>query len=272
MAKRNAKGKQDEGEDKPSANLGDTATRFDLSEDPTAAMRQPLTVLIVLAPLGLLAELYRFMSERKATLLAEEQWGQLGAIVGIDAPMVPIILLALGCLGLHLIKRTPWELPTARTVLMIVGWGVLWAVVRYAMAFTADTVHGGSANLTADPTESMTAIGQCGIAMSGALQEEMVFRGVLLGALCLVVRAFGLTRTWCYLVALPVSAALFSLAHTEVINHYAAAEPLTWSSFMRRFIAGLLYGYVFLRQGLATSTLAHAGYNAAVVFRLGPWL
>lgn len=253
-------------------NLGDSATRFDLAEDPTAAMRQPLTVLIVLAPLALLAELYRFLSEQKATLLAEEQWGRLGAVVGIDAPLVPIVLLAVGCIGAHLIRRAPWELPTAVTVLMILGWGVLWAAVRYVLAFTADRVDGVTASLSTDPVGALTPLGQAGLAVSGAVQEEMVFRALLLGSLCLAVRACGLGRNWCYLTALPISAALFSLAHTEVINHYRAAEPLTLASFMRRFLAGLLYGYVFLRQGLATATLAHAGYNAALVFRLGSWL
>jgi len=57
-----------------------------------------------------------------------------------------------------------------------------------------------------------------------------------------------------------------------VVNHQPAAEAFDWNRFMQRSVAGLLYGYVFLRQGLATATIAHAGYNVAILFRLGPWL
>lgn len=260
-------------EDTPLAtNVGDSAERFDLGEGPTAAMRRPLTVLVILAPLGLLAELYRFLSEQKATLLTEQQWHDLGSTIGVSAPIVPVLVLAAGCLLVQLVRRYTWELPAASTVLLCVLWAALWAAVRYTVAFTADSLHGGSAALSGDETARLTALGQVGLSISGALQEELVFRGGLLGLLCLIGRTLHGGRWLDYAVMLPLSAVLFSLAHTGIVNHHEAAETFSWHGFMQRAIAGLLYGYVFLRQGLATATLAHAGYNVAVLFRLGPWL
>lgn len=253
-------------------NVGDSESRFDLGEGPTAAMRRPLTVLAILAPLGLLAELYRFLSEQKATLLTEAQWAELGSTIGVSAPIVPVLVLAAGCVAVQLIRRYAWELPAASTVLLCIGWGALWAMVRYAVAFTADSIHGGAAAVTADETGGLTALGQVGLSISGALQEELVFRGGLLGLLCLIGRALHGGRWLDYAVMLPLSAIMFSLAHTGVVNHQPAAETFDWSRFMQRSVAGLLYGYIFLRQGMATATIAHAGYNVAILFRLGPWL
>jgi len=242
-----------------------------LGADVNEPLRRPLTVLCLVVPVGLVAELYRFMSQQKAALLAEEQWAELGAVFGLDAPLVPSVTLAVGCLLVQVARRYAWALPAASTVLLVTLWAAIWAVVRYAVAFTSQSVS-GRVTFAEDPVDRLTNLGQIGLAVSGAVQEELLFRAGLLGALVVVCHAVGLGRRGGYLLALPVSAAAFSLAHTEVVNHYPGAEPLTMGNFINRFIAGLLYGFIFLRQGLAVSTFAHAGYNLALVFRLGPWL
>ena len=253
------------------ANVGDSGSgRFDLGEDGTAAMRRPFTVLLILAPLGLLAELHRALSSQKATLLTEQQWAELGSIVGLSTPLVPVVVLALGCVLVQIFRRYAWELPAMGTLALVGLWGLAWAAIRYVVAFTASQV-GGHGPSPIDP-DRLNALGQLGLSVSGALQEELVFRAGLLGLLCLIGRALHGHRWMDYAVMLPISAVLFSLAHTEIINHHAGAETWSFAVFLQRFVAGLLYGYVFLRQGLATATLAHAGYNIAVLFRLGPWL
>lgn len=74
------------------------------------------------------------------------------------------------------------------------------------------------------------------------------------------------------LVGLAVSAPLFSLAHTVLINHFPGAEPFGWSVFIERTAAGVLYGIAFLRHGLAVAVGAHAGFNLLRVFVPQGWL
>ena len=79
--------------------------------------------------------------------------------------------------------------------------------------------------------------------------------------------------TWLRWVGcIAVSAVFFSLAHTGIVNHHAGAEAFRWAAFGERTAAGVLYGYVFVRQGLAVSTLAHLGYLVALEAGLGRWL
>lgn len=239
--------------------------------DPALAYRRPLTVLVVLLPLAILAETYRLVAGRSATLLFDEQWTLIGNTIGLTMPtLVPAVVLTVACLALHVFRRHPWLWPSGSEVLRMLGWGVVWAVVSYCLHFTTwqltDPMPVG-----AGPGGSHYQLADLGLAFSGALQEEMVFRGLLLGTLMLVLRGLGFpTLTW-YALALPISAVLFSLAHTEVVNHTAGAEPFNYAVFVQRGVAGALYGLVFIRQGLAVATLAHGLYNIAVLWRLGPW-
>jgi len=245
---------------------------FSLYEHPNESLRAPLTVLTILAPLAVLAEIYRFLGERKARLLTEEQWAQLGAFIGVDGPLVPLLLLAAGCLTVQVLRRHPWELPGGTVVLRVAAWALLWAVVRYAVGFTTYSVGPSGALGTAAALDELAPLAQVGLAFSGALQEELVFRAGLLGLLALSASALRMPRLLIYVLCIPLAAALFSLAHSEIVNHHLGAEPFTWPAFVHRLLAGLLYGLIFLRQGLAVVTLTHCFYNCAIIWRLGPWL
>ncbi|MHC5068768.1 MAG: CPBP family glutamic-type intramembrane protease, partial [Planctomycetota bacterium] len=221
--------------------------------DASAPLRHPLTVLCVLSPLALLGELYRFLSERKAGLFSDDHWHALGGIVGIDAPLIPALALIIGCLAVQVIGRQRWTWPLPSTIALVLLWGVIWAGVRCTMGLTVHLGSGGGAS--AAPLQTMPAIGRIGLAVSGAIQEEILFRGALLGAVGLILNHLLRGRWAGYALALPLSAVLFSLAHTNIVNHHPGAEAFTWSAFSQRTAAGLLYGYVFLRQGLAVTCL-----------------
>ncbi|MFW5751613.1 MAG: CPBP family intramembrane glutamic endopeptidase [Planctomycetota bacterium] len=258
------------GEDPPPRTLrpDDATDTFGLYQQANDAYRAPLTVLTILMPLGLIAEIYRFMWEPANTALPlfTGQWQALGNRLGLQAPLVPVALLTAGGLAVQALSHHPWELPRRRTVLLVCCWGALWALVRYMVALATISVIPAEA-ATAPPLEQALAL--AGLAISAALQEELVFRALVLGVLGLSLRALGWGRWSVYAICLPLSAALFSVAHTTVF-HPAAGEAFAWSAFTHRFLAGLLYGTIFIRQGLAVSTLAHAGYNAAALFGLGP--
>ena len=76
--------------------------------DPAIAYRRPLTVLVVLFPLALLAETYRFVAGRESQLLFDQQWVLIGNRLGITMPsLLPALILAVACIGLQLFRRHP---------------------------------------------------------------------------------------------------------------------------------------------------------------------
>ena len=147
--------------------------------DATAAMRRPLTTFATLVPLGLLAEIYRWLSEAKATPLAEQHWAQLGAAYGVHGGLPLVLALGLACLGLHLARRDPWHLPDAWLSAQILLWAVLWTAVRTAVAITGESLLGRSLPLLG--MAQLDALAQLGYCFAGALQEETLYRGLLLG-------------------------------------------------------------------------------------------
>jgi len=234
-----------------------------LGDDDFAAMRHPLTVLAVLLPLGMLGELCRWLGstsgQADAPLLSDPLLGHLGVLVGLGRPWMAPFVLTLWCAIVLLFGRLGWKRPTVRALVMILVWGCLWAVARC-------TIGLASHHLTPDQIASHT-----GLLISGALQEELLFRGIVLGLLVLILRGMGASFLVSACVCLPMSAVFFSLAHTDLVNHHLGAELFTWPAFIERALAGLLYGYAFLRHGLATSTLAHLGYLIVLECGLSRW-
>lgn len=231
--------------------------------DVFAAMRHPVAVLAILLPLGLLGELFRWWGQApnqpEASLLSDPLLGHLGALVGMGRPWMAPLVLTVWCGLVFFVGRMGWQRPAFRTLLLILMWGCLWAVARC-------TIGLASHHLLPDQLMS-----RAGLLISGALQEELLFRGIILGLLVLIMRGMGATFVVSAAVCLPLSAIFFSLAHTDIVNHHQGAELFTWPAFIERGLAGLLYGYVFLRHGLAASTLAHLGYLVALEAGLSRW-
>lgn len=234
------------------------------SDSVNAQMRAPLTVLVSLVPLGLIGEIYRFIGRdiggHKQELLADPMLLKIGAFAGIDLPIVPVILLAAGCLIAQVYLKKSWKLPKPSILSFVLIWALIWGSVRFAIGLAC---HG----MFMDHT-----LGLVGLALSGALQEELLFRCVLLGGLLWAGRIIEAPPVLWGVAILIASSVFFSLAHTAVVNHFPSAEPFAWHAFTERAFAGLLYGVIFMRQGLAVCTLSHAAYNMGLLFLPGNFL
>ena len=227
-------------------------------------MRHPLAVLAVLLPLALLGECCRWLGrdplQPEPYLLGDPLLGHLGLLVGLGRPwMAPVMLTLWGVIVLTL-GRVGWKRPAISTLVLIVLWGGLWGIARCILGFSCHTLL---------PDQLFA---QAGLLLSGAIQEELLFRGFILGLFILIGRGLGASFLVSALVSLPLSAVFFSLAHTDIVNHHLGAEIFSWPAFCERGLAGLLYGFVFLRYGLATSTMAHLAYLLALQAGLGRWL
>ena len=240
------------------------------SLDVNARLRLPLTALAILLPLGLLGELARWVDrpapgQPQPELLADPLLSSLGGLVGLDRPWVALAVLVVWCLLIQIGGRRPWKGPSPAVLGLAVAWGLIWALSRCALAFAS---HRFASGATAGDGVIATGV----LLASGALQEELLFRGLLLGGLLWLTLVMEIAPWLRWVGCIAISAAFFSLAHTDVVNHHSGAEPFAWMAFGERALAGVLYGFVFVRQGLAVSTLAHLGYLLALEAGFSRWL
>jgi membrane protease YdiL (CAAX protease family) len=99
------------------------------------------------------------------------------------------------------------------------------------------------------------------MSLGAGVYEETVFRlGILSGLVVLFDRVFGLRRWIAFVMALLLSAVLFSAMHH--IPPYG--DPLHAGIFTFRLLAGLCFGLLFWYRGFAIAVYTHALYDLYV--------
>ncbi len=103
---------------------------------------------------------------------------------------------------------------------------------------------------------------ELGLAVGAGVFEELIFRGLLAGALFALVRhVIGADRWTSGAVAVIVAAYLFSDYH-----HWGVTgEVYDAHVFSYRFYAGIFLGVVFLTRGLGIAAFAHGFYDVLVL-------
>lgn len=99
------------------------------------------------------------------------------------------------------------------------------------------------------------------MSLGAGVYEETVFRlGILSGLVVLFDRVLGLRRWLAFVIALVLSAVLFSAMHH--IPPYG--DPLHAGIFIFRVLAGLCFGLLFWYRGFAIAVYTHALYDLYV--------
>ena len=99
------------------------------------------------------------------------------------------------------------------------------------------------------------------MSLGAGVYEETVFRlGILTGLVVLFERVLGLRRWIAFVMALLLSAVLFSAMHH--IPPYG--DPLHAGIFIFRVLAGLCFGLLFWYRGFAIAVYTHALYDLYV--------
>ncbi len=99
------------------------------------------------------------------------------------------------------------------------------------------------------------------MSLGAGVYEETVFRlGILSGLVVLFDRVFGIRRWVAFVLALLLSAVLFSAMHH--IPPYG--DPLHAGIFIFRVLAGLCFGLLFWYRGFAIAVYTHALYDLYV--------
>lgn len=223
--------------------------------EPLEDMRHPLTALVCMLPLVLIGELYRITTLKSHSLLADDIISRLAQSLGIHAPLMPAWLLLIVCLIWTVCGAKQWRLPTNFVLWRVCYWSMIWAALRCLISFTSGEMQ----------TDDLKLFGDIGTCMSGASQEELFFRALCIGFIAWCVSLFGISREFVMWLLLAPSAILFALAHTYVMNQSLSPEDWENARFIELIAAGCLYGYIYIRQGLATATLSHFTYNLIVL-------
>jgi len=100
------------------------------------------------------------------------------------------------------------------------------------------------------------------MSLGAGVYEETVFRlGIMTGIVALLDRILGLRRWLAVVVALLVSAALFSAMHH--IPPYG--DPFRVGLFLFRLLAGICFGLLYWTRGFAVAVYTHALYDLYVL-------
>ncbi len=99
------------------------------------------------------------------------------------------------------------------------------------------------------------------MSLGAGVYEETVFRlGILTGIVLLLEKALGMRRWVAFLIALVLSAVLFSAMHH--IPPYG--DPLHVGIFLFRVLAGICFGLLYWYRGFAIAVYTHALYDLYV--------
>lgn len=118
----------------------------------------------------------------------------------------------------------------------------------------------GRVALAAGGVTDRGALQGLALSLGAGLFEEFIFRVLLLGVLLAVARAV-LPRHVAAVFSVILAAFLFSLAH------YIGplGDTFTFSSFMFRFVAGLLFTGLYHLRGFAVVAYSHAFYDIRII-------
>lgn len=177
-----------------------------------------------------------------------------------------VMMLAL-ILAIPMVRREPLQLKIGYFLLMA-GEALLYSLmldlaINIILEFVFSAIPSSILGRTALAISlSLTPGATQGLALSlgAGLFEEFIFRVLLLGGLLLGVRTF-LPDHLAVVSSILLASLLFSAAH--YVGPLADAFSLT--SFMFRFVAGLLFTGLYYWRGFAITAYAHALYDIRVI-------
>jgi hypothetical protein len=99
------------------------------------------------------------------------------------------------------------------------------------------------------------------LSLGAGIYEELLFRVLLTGGLFALLVAMGIRKTTSGVIAVVVSAFIFSAFH--YVGPYA--YPLELNSFTFRFLAGLAFSALYMIRGFGVAAWTHALYDVFLV-------
>jgi membrane protease YdiL (CAAX protease family) len=230
-----------------------------------SATRHPGPCLLFLAPLIVVYEIGVFKlggGQPLALRNGADSWTRAGlAALSVRHPAAAPMIVAV-ILGLWFWTRrdtTPEETPAVclgMAVESIAAALGLWAVSRGfspLLGWLGVTV-------STPPTLNVAAFGQVVTYIGAGIYEEILFRVVLFGGLCILLRTIGVGSIIAVLSSAAVAALLFAAAH-HIGPH---GEPVDSYNFLFRALAGLYFAALYQYRGFGIAVGAHTCYDIVV--------
>ena len=147
--------------------------------------------------------------------------------------------------------------------------GMLAESAAYAVVFggmiaaATQVLLGGMVRMAADQGSitKLPVLDGVVLSLGAGIYEELLFRVLLTGGLFALLVAMGIRRTTSGVIAVVVSAFIFSAFH--YIGPYA--YPLELNSFTFRFLAGLAFSALYMIRGFGVAAWTHALYDVFLV-------
>jgi membrane protease YdiL (CAAX protease family) len=187
---------------------------------------------------------------------------QVLAIGGVQSTLAFTAVLAVIALVLIGVEQRRKRVPLRGAVFA----GMLLESAGYAMAFgtvvgtaTAYLVGGVGGRLAIEggAMEKLPMWQGVVLSLGAGIYEELFFRVLLVGGLILLFRAGGLQRGRSAFFAVVLAGLLFSAFH--YVGPYA--YPWSTSSFLFRFLSGLVFSGLFVIRGFGITAWTHALYD-----------
>jgi hypothetical protein len=131
------------------------------------------------------------------------------------------------------------------------------------IAMATQVVLGGVVRMAADPgaLNRLPLLDGVVLSLGAGIYEELLFRVLLTGGLFALLLAMGVRRSTSGIIAVVVSAFIFSAFH--YVGPYAYALEL--NSFVFRFLAGLAFSALYMVRGFGVAAWTHALYDVFLV-------
>ncbi len=184
---------------------------------------------------------------------------------GVQGTLAFTAALALGAAVLVGLERKKKRVPLRGAYFagMLAESAVLAVVFGGIIAAATQVLLGGGVRLAADGggLARLPMLDGVVLSLGAGIYEELLFRVLLTGGLFALLSAAGVRRRTAGVVAVVVSAFIFSAFH--YIGPYA--YPLELNSFTFRFLAGLAFSALFMVRGFGVAAWTHALYDVFLV-------
>jgi hypothetical protein len=231
---------------------------------------RPLSSLLFVAPLLLAYEGGVMVLGRSAVRNGADVWlrDSLDRIGFGHYFLLPILTCGL-LLAWHHMRREAWQVNWSVCYGMMVesvlfGWILLLLAQLQGSFFEAQIKVDDYANIRS----TARLIGYIG----AGVYEELLFRLMLLPAVIVSLKAFGVPLKWSAGIAVVATSLVFAGAHYQVDIDFAGfqfasthGESFEWFSFSFRALAGVFFSILFVVRGFGIAVGAHALYDVLVL-------
>ena len=192
---------------------------------------------------------------------------QLLQLFGLDALNISLLLVLVA--GIFILIRKRGELNELRVGYfgVILVESTFWAIlVAFVSSSLTNWILPGMAEQSTGSSVQLSYIQELALSLGAGLYEELFFRVLLVSLFIWIFSKWFGAKSWAsYISAILLSAVLFSAVH------YTGnmGDPFTMSSFLFRFLFGVILNGIYVWRGFGVAAWTHALYDVIIITFLG---